>query len=72
MSKALRRYDPIAFRAACLRSRLTIKVLAQQAGLSAGYVAHVRIGVVPSEEIRNRIAQVLGVDVDQLWPLADF
>jgi hypothetical protein len=46
---------------------VTAERLAQLAGISGSYAAKLRCGLVPSREVRARIAVILGVHVDDLW-----
>ncbi len=66
----MRRFDPVLFRAAMQRANFTTERLAQAAGLSVSYTAHLRLGQVPSGAVRARIALALGLSELELWPAA--
>ncbi len=42
--------------------------LARRAGLSESYGLQISHGLVPSLEVRQRIARLLGVDWSLIWP----
>lgn len=49
----------------------TIARLASETGLSRSYCAMVNCGMIPSASARARIAAVLDLPIDSLWPGVD-
>ncbi|MCP4449336.1 MAG: helix-turn-helix transcriptional regulator [Myxococcales bacterium] len=66
-------FDSRTFDIALARTGLrTATALADAAGVSRSRIYIVRAGYKPPESLQMRIAEALGVDVDDLWRPIDF
>jgi len=62
------RFDEWALKTAMAEKRIrNLRELADKVSISHGYARSMARGLIPGEEVRDRIASALGVDAAEIW-----